>query len=143
MTQFGRFYLPPFGAVINVARETVKSLMPDDSPCLQILRKMTASDRNPQPSENSERPAPLRRQAGYTGVFENTTSYDEIEGENRATKLSYDEQSYQNSGPQKFSVAPGSFDGSENYGDGCGEFKSRHKINEWQAAWNVTNAIQV
>jgi hypothetical protein len=24
-----------------------------------------------------------------------------------------------------------------------GEGRSKHKINEWQAAWNVTNAIQV
>lgn len=24
-----------------------------------------------------------------------------------------------------------------------GEGRSRHKIDEWQAAWNVTNAIQV
>jgi hypothetical protein len=35
--------------------------------------------------------------------------------------------------------------GSENGGGGgeFGEGRSRHKINEWQAAWNVTNAIQV
>jgi hypothetical protein len=35
--------------------------------------------------------------------------------------------------------------GSENGGGGgeFGEGRSKHKINEWQAAWNVTNAIQV
>ena len=41
--------------------------------------------------------------------------------------------------------------GSMDYGDddgGCAEFGGgaggrKHKINEWQAAWNVTNAIQV
>jgi hypothetical protein len=36
--------------------------------------------------------------------------------------------------------------GSENGGGGGGEFgegRSKRKINEWQAAWNVTNAIQV
>jgi hypothetical protein len=35
--------------------------------------------------------------------------------------------------------------GSENGGGGgeFGEGKSKQKINEWQAAWNVTNAIQV
>lgn len=145
MTQFGRFYLPPFSAVVNVIRETTKSLIPDDSPCLEVLRKMTGQGAAapPERNENGERPAP-RRQPGYSGVFESTASYDEIEGENRPSRLSYDEQSYQRSGPQKFSMVPGSFDGSEDFGDGgAGEFKSRHKINEWQAAWNVTNAIQV
>jgi vesicular inhibitory amino acid transporter len=35
--------------------------------------------------------------------------------------------------------------GSDNGGGGgeFGEGRSKHKINEWQAAWNVTNAIQV
>jgi vesicular inhibitory amino acid transporter len=36
--------------------------------------------------------------------------------------------------------------GSDSGGGGGGEFgegRSKHKINEWQAAWNVTNAIQV
>lgn len=33
--------------------------------------------------------------------------------------------------------------GFSEYDDGGGEFSSDVKINEWQAAWNVTNAIQV
>lgn len=38
------------------------------------------------------------------------------------------------------SVSSGGF---SEYDDGGGEFASGIKINEWQAAWNVTNAIQV
>lgn len=38
------------------------------------------------------------------------------------------------------SVSSGEF---SEYDEGGGEFGSGVKINEWQAAWNVTNAIQV
>lgn len=141
MAQFGRFYVPPPSAVINVVRETAKSLIPEDSPCLELLRKMTGTDVEQQDRRPSGQPR--RMPSGHAGVFESSTSYDEIEGENRMDRMnSLDEQSYQRSAPHKFSMTPGSFDMDES-GEGVGEFKSRHRINEWQAAWNVTNAIQV
>lgn len=147
MAQYGRFYLPPFSAVVNVVRESAKSLVPEDSPCLEILRKATGAEKVPTQNENPEqtRVAQNRKsQSGYSGIFESNASYDEIEGENRPNKVEYDGQTYQRSGPQKFSIAPGSFEESEDFGDSeGGEYKTRHKINEWQAAWNVTNAIQV
>lgn len=50
------------------------------------------------------------------------------------------QQSYQQSrgGPSM-----GSVDFSEGGDFGEGGLKKGHKIDEWQAAWNVTNAIQV
>ncbi len=145
MAQQGRFYLPPFSAVVNVVRETAKSLVPDDSPCMEMLRKATGGvTEPPEQSATTERSTHQRKQAAYSEVFESTTSYDEIEGENRPSRSSFDEQSYQRSRPHKFSISPGSFNAdSEDLADSVDEFKSRQKINEWQAAWNVTNAIQV
>ena len=141
MAQFGRFYVPPVSAIVNVVRETAKSLVPEDSPCLEMFRKMTGTDVEQQEQRQASQ---ARRQAGRSGVFESSTSYDEIEGENRGSRMnSLDDQGYQRSGPEKFSMSPGSFDDGETSEGGGGEFRSRHKINEWQAAWNVTNAIQV
>lgn len=145
MAQFGRFYIPPLSAVVNVVRESARSLIPDDSPCMEMLRKATGADKDAaNRSETNGRPTKSRHQSGYDDVFESPAAgYDAIDGENRPSRVSYeDQQGYQRSEPQKFSMAPGSFDG-ESGDDSGGEFKSRHKINEWQAAWNVTNAIQV
>ncbi|KAK7575696.1 hypothetical protein V9T40_011982 [Parthenolecanium corni] len=147
MAQFGRFYVPPFSAVVNVVRETAKSLIPDDSPCREMLRKATGADKGPAGQNKSNgQSTKNQHQSGYDDVFESpATGYDVIDGENRPAKVDCEEQQgYQRSGPQKFSIAPGSFDrDSDEFGNGeGGEFKSRHKINEWQAAWNVTNAIQ-
>ena len=138
MAQFGRFYVPPVSAVVNVVRETAKSIVPTDSPCLEMFRKMTGTNTEQQEQRQASQP---RRQPRV--VFESSMSYDEIEGDNRASRMnSLDDQSYQLSGREKFSMAPGSFEDAD-FCEGVGEFRSRHKINEWQAAWNVTNAIQV
>lgn len=148
MAQFGRFYIPPLSAVVNIVRESAKSLIPDDSPCMEMLRKATGADKDPtSQKENNGRPTKIRQQSGYNDVCESPAAgYEVIDGENRPRKAGYeDQQGYQRSEPFKFSIGPGSFDAdSDEVGDGGGgEFKSHHKINEWQAAWNVTNAIQV
>ncbi|RZF33340.1 hypothetical protein LSTR_LSTR007685 [Laodelphax striatellus] len=121
MAQFGRFYIPPWQATLNVAWETIKSAVPENSPCVEMIRKMAAGKRDegagevgenggaaPPPDENS-RFAQWNNEQGQMsrgGTFSMGESTDEFGGE---------------------------------FG---GEGKSRHKINEWQAAWNVTNAIQ-
>lgn len=41
MAQFGRFYIPPWRAAVNVAWETLKSTLPDSSPCMELVRRAT------------------------------------------------------------------------------------------------------
>ncbi|KAK7867045.1 hypothetical protein R5R35_005685 [Gryllus longicercus] len=162
MAQFGRFYVPPLRAAFNVAWETIKSTIPDDSPCLDALRAATGrgpvgGDRPREPGEHVRfaqfgpdgRPAgdatelasmPGADGGGYAaeggggaggagGVAEDTL------GPAGARQLSY-QQSLGGASMASVDLDDG----------GCGEFGEgggrRHKINEWQAAWNVTNAIQ-
>lgn len=41
MAQFGRFYIPPWRAAVNVAWETLKATLPEKSPCMEIVRRAT------------------------------------------------------------------------------------------------------
>ncbi|KAL1115263.1 hypothetical protein AAG570_007294 [Ranatra chinensis] len=101
MAQFGRFYVPPVGAVMNVAWATVKSALPEgpdgEGSCLELIKRMTGGGKR-HPEDATTEMSRLPKQS--------------------------------------------SFEDDDSFGGG-GEFgRSRHKINEWQAAWNVTNAIQ-
>lgn len=130
MAQFGRFYIPPWRAVVNVAWETVKSTIPEKSKL--IRRNQTEMASMPGGTYGTET-------AGYT----NRVAEDGFTGQEDGYAVKEDgftpRQSYQQSRGATMSMASGgSFDEF-----GGGEGKSRHKINEWQAAWNVTNAIQV
>ncbi|XP_014241956.1 vesicular inhibitory amino acid transporter [Cimex lectularius] len=103
MAQFLFSRLPPFSAAVNVARETIRSAIPDKGGCLEFLKKF----KGPSPGEGDK----FRR--GSTEMTDYGTRED---------------------------GSPGSFEGGESGFDSEGH--SRGKINEWQAAWNVTNAIQ-
>lgn len=38
MTSFRGFYIPSFGATVNVAWETLKAKWPENSPCMELIR---------------------------------------------------------------------------------------------------------
>ncbi|XP_067000615.2 vesicular inhibitory amino acid transporter [Anabrus simplex] len=151
MAQFGRFHVPPLRATINVAWETLKATLPDSSPCFDLVKNAATGSGN-RPREPGERvrfaqfgtgtdgaqqmgestematmpgedgqAADGGRGVAEDGFIERQLSYQQSRGDGSLTSVDFDDEG------------------------GCGEFgegKSRKKINEWQAAWNVTNAIQ-
>ncbi|XP_044575879.1 vesicular inhibitory amino acid transporter [Cotesia glomerata] len=135
MAEFRGYHIPSFGATVNVVWETIKMKLPENSPCMELIR-------GPEPGQ----PRP--------GVGQGFQPYGE--GENTEMTEMNGEQAF--GGPQNSGVAEESFSyqrngdkirggsvssgGFSEYDDGGGEFASGIKINEWQAAWNVTNAIQ-
>lgn len=153
MANFGRFYVPPFGAAMNVVWAAVKAYVPEDSPCMEAIAKRrgdqaaaaaaAAAGASGADGADAER---SRLQAGGkpdTNPFRTTcnselSSYGGVEkrdGDAAATGDGVTKRT-----PQAFSMDDGSFDEDSS----GGEFgRGRHKIDEWQAAWNVTNAIQV
>lgn len=38
MANFRGFYIPSFGATVNVAWETLKAVWPENSPCMELIR---------------------------------------------------------------------------------------------------------
>lgn len=38
MANFRGFYIPSFGASVNVAWETLKAIWPENSPCMELIR---------------------------------------------------------------------------------------------------------
>lgn len=151
MANFGRFYVPPFSAAMNVVWATVKSYVPEDSPCMESIMKRRGGDKmtgtaaagadgperternslaGGKPDTNPFRTTCNSELSSYGGVEKRTGAADGGDGLAKRT-------------PQAFTMDDGSFD-EDSSGSGGGEFgRSRHKIDEWQAAWNVTNAIQV
>lgn len=147
MANFGRFYVPPLGAAVNVVWAAVKAYVPEDSPCVEAIMKrrgdhqatVAAGADDPERSRlqqpNAGRPDtnPFRTTcnselSSYGGVEKRDGGAAAVDGLTKRT-------------PQAFSMDDGSFDEDSS---GGGEFgRGRHKIDEWQAAWNVTNAIQV
>lgn len=132
MTQFGKYYIPSLRAFVNVGWETVKSQLPEQGPCMDVMMKMTGKNEGESSTQ------------GEHTHFGNNIQQKKADGTiEMSTMKGYggvDEcgsKDFQTSRSNTFSMG-GSFDEG-----GGGEFGSRHKINEWQAAWNVTNAIQV
>ena len=151
MTAFGRFTVPPLRATLNVAWETLKSSLPDNSPCFELLAKATGGGEGSRPREAAEhvRFAQFGGE-GHQRMGESTematmpgeSGYEPREGGVAEDGFIERQQSYQHSRGNG-SLTSVDF-GSDNGGGGeFGEGRSKHKINEWQAAWNVTNAIQV
>ncbi|XP_076645018.1 vesicular GABA transporter [Halictus rubicundus] len=137
MANFRGFYIPSIGATINVAWETLKSKWPENSPCVELIRG---------PGQQ----APGQDGQGQFKSFEDggdntemmTMNGDQVYRDQNNVAVAEDSFSYQRNGDKvrTGSVSSGEF---SEYDEGGGEFGgSGVKINEWQAAWNVTNAIQ-
>jgi len=48
MANFRGFYIPSFGATINVAWETLKAKWPENSPCMELIRGGGMGQGHPQ-----------------------------------------------------------------------------------------------
>lgn len=166
MANFGRFYVPPFSAAVNVVWAAVKSYVPENSPCVESIMKRRAGGTEstaaagaaaaaagadgPEQAERSRlQSAAAGGKSADTNPFRTTcnselSSYGGVEKRGGGVAVGDGGGvtcSKRTTTPQAFSMDDGSFDEDSS---GGGEFgRSRHKIDEWQAAWNVTNAIQV
>lgn len=147
MANFGRFYIPPFGAAMNVVWATVKSYVPEDSPCMEAIMKRRGGDQSAAAADGTGQVERSRLQSAGgkpdTNPFR-TTCNSELSSYGGVEKRGGDADGggLTKRTPQAFSMDDGSFD--EDSSASGGEFgRSRQKIDEWQAAWNVTNAIQV
>ncbi|XP_069676466.1 vesicular inhibitory amino acid transporter [Periplaneta americana] len=151
MVTFGSFTVPPLRATLNVAWETFKASMPDSSPCFEVMRKAAGGGGGGRPREPGEhvRFAQFGGE-GHQRMGESTEmatmpgeggDYGGAEGGVAEDGFIERQQSYQHSRGNG-SLTSVDF-GSDGGGGGeFGEGRSKHKIDEWQAAWNVTNAIQ-
>ncbi|XP_046473431.1 vesicular inhibitory amino acid transporter [Neodiprion pinetum] len=135
MANFRGFYIPPIGATINVAWETLKAKWPESSPCMELIRGTGGGQSQGQ-----------QKQFEQFNEGRDNTEMTAMNGEHPYAEQSIggiaeDSFSYQRSNdkPRGGSTSSGGF---SEYDDG-GEFGAPGvKINEWQAAWNITNAIQ-
>lgn len=142
MANFGRFYVPPFGAAVNVVWATVKSYVPEDSPCVDAIVKRRG-DREAASADGGAAETRRLQTGGKpdTNPFR-TTCNSELSSYGGVEKRGADGAGDRGLAERTtFSMDGGSFDDD----GGGGEFggRGRTKIDEWQAAWNVTNAIQV
>nr|CAD7395602.1 unnamed protein product [Timema cristinae] len=140
MAQFGRFTVPPLRATLNVAWETLKATMPDSSPCFDLVRKAG------RPKEEGAGEHVRFAQFGGTGgKMGESTELHTMPGGGPPD---------QQGGVQEDGRAINNLAGEAVWpvwtllppevvvGVSSERAWSKHKIDEWQAAWNVTNAIQ-
>lgn len=135
MSRLGNFRLPPMSAAVNVAKQLKRQLMPG------------MRDPNAMPPEGGPQEHVRFAQAPQTtgGTMEHCEMSNmsmnnqwSPTSEGKEAEDSFN-QGYQTGGMAK-QGSMSSVDFSE---DDFQEGKSDVKINEYQAAWNVTNAIQV
>ncbi|KAL7292981.1 hypothetical protein TKK_0013431 [Trichogramma kaykai] len=133
MASFRGTFIPSAQATLNVAWETVKALWPENSPCMELIRgpNQNADGYGQQTAAGSGEAAEMQTLNDGT-----TNTY----GEKHVT-MAEESFSYQRNGDQVRQASMTS-SCSEFDGGGGGEFDTSVKIDEWQAAWNVTNAIQ-
>lgn len=140
MSRFANIRLPPLNAAVNVAGQTIRQFLPDRSnqqpserfrfAQVNSVPNQSQSNHN-QPQEHHE----LSNMTASTNPFLSSSMKQTLAEENC------------NQGYQSTTLVEGqrpsmsSVDFSE--GSDFVEGRSEVKINEYQAAWNVTNAIQV
>lgn len=140
MAQFGRLYVPPWRAVLNVAWETLRSTLPERSNLIRRNQTEMSTMPGGGQSYGTESTGYTNRQYGVAEDGFTTQDGFAVRDVKNDGEFSA-RQNYQGSRAVTMSLGSGgSFDEL-----GCSEGggKSKHRINEWQAAWNVTNAIQV
>lgn len=132
MAKFGNIRIPPLSAAVNVAWQTLKQQIPDKSTRQQPTESTHFVQSNVNHSGlDSEHHEMSDMNMKSTNPFLN----NELQSDDGFNK------GYQTTaigGSRQQSVS--SVDMSE---DDFVEGRSAVKINEYQAAWNVTNAIQV
>lgn len=136
MNRLGQIRIPPLSAAVNVAWQTMRQQLPD---------KVGSNQKQSEKVHFA--------QANHTGVH---TGLEHHELNNMTAKTSWsptDQTSQEDSFNQGYQSGAGlsgtgipkgqSFASMDMSEDDFAEGRSEVKINEYQAAWNVTNAIQV
>ncbi|XP_045460046.1 vesicular inhibitory amino acid transporter [Harmonia axyridis] len=141
MNRFGNLRLPPLSAAVDVAQQAVRQILPDKS----------SGGKQPQtgPTERVHFAQNLEQNYSSHGVNENhelsnmtvnNTSTNPFLNMDTSNDVKVAEESFNEGSYQQGKSRMSSMDFSE--GSDFVEGKSEIKINEYQAAWNVTNAIQ-
>lgn len=142
MTYFGRFYIPPISAAVNVAWATIKAVIPEDSPCVELIQKMTGQ-RTGEEAGGAQGKQEPNEHVNFA-QFNGPKATDNTEMATMSGYGSADRGDEDGFGGKQVNFSKSR---ATTFESGCSfdEFgeRGRHKINEWQAAWNVTNAIQV
>lgn len=139
MNRLGQIRLPPIAAAVNVAQQLRRQILPTNRPM--------DGEENRQAERVHFAQVPNQTQVNHGGVDEHHEMSNMKGGTNpflsNDTAAAYQEtdNSSFNSAYQRQQSRMSSVDFSE--GSDFVEGKSSCKINEYQAAWNVTNAIQV
>lgn len=142
MANFRGFYIPSFGASVNVAWETLKAIWPENSPCMELIRSGGGSMGQDHPQGRPGQGQFKSFDEGHDNTEMMTMNGDQAYRDQNNAGVAEDSFSYQRSGGKIRTGSASSGEFSE-YDEGGGEFGGPGvKINEWQAAWNVTNAIQ-
>lgn len=140
MSRFTNIRLPPLNAAVNVAGQTIRQFLPDRSN-QQSSERVRFAQVNSVPNQQQNHNNP---QSPEHHEMSNMTSTNPFLSS--AMKQTLTEENC-NQGYQSTTLVEGqrpsmsSVDFSE--GSDFVEGRSEVKINEYQAAWNVTNAIQV
>ncbi|XP_022913767.1 vesicular inhibitory amino acid transporter [Onthophagus taurus] len=131
MQKLGSIHLPPVSAAVNVAWQTLRQQMPDK---VGASKGEKHSERVHFAQTNHTGPGNEHHELSSMG---NTSQWSPTEPSMQAED-SFN-QGYQRSASMGKQQSTSSMDFSE---DDFVEGRSEIKINEYQAAWNVTNAIQ-
>lgn len=127
MSRFGNLRIPPLSAAVNVAWQTIRQQVPEKEP-------------NPHPPSERVRFAQVNHTGPEHHELSNMSSTNQWSPTEKSQAEDAFNQGYQTGDAPTKQQSFSSLDMSE---DDFVEGKSEVKINEYQAAWNVTNAIQV
>lgn len=137
MSRFANIRLPPLSAAVNVAGQTIRQFLPERPNQPPSERVRFAQVNSVQHHNNSQSPEhELSNMTSTTNPFLSPAMKQALADENDC------KQGYQSTAfveGQRPSITSADFSDGSDFVEG----RSEVKINEYQAAWNVTNAIQV
>lgn len=132
MSRFGNIHIPPLKAAVNVAWQTVRQQIPD---------KISSTQKQAEKVHFAQ----TNHTGGHGSEHHELSNMNTKISWSPTDQLSQAEDSF-NQGYQTGGTGMGkqqSFASMDLSEDDFVEGRSAVKINEYQAAWNVTNAIQV
>lgn len=142
MRRLGNIQFPPFHAAVNVAGQTIRQFLPErpnqQQPSERVrfaqvnnVSNQTQNHNTTQSPEHHE----LSNMTSSTNPFLSSAMKQSLTDEN--CKPGYQSTAFVEG--QRPSMSSVDFSEGSDFAEG----RSEVKINEYQAAWNVTNAIQV
>lgn len=141
MSRFANIRLPPLNAAVNVAGQTLRQFLPErtNQPPSERVRfaQVNSVPNQPQNHNNSQSPEHHElSNMSSTNPFLSPAMKQSLTDEN-CKPPGYQSTAFIEG--QRPSMSSVDFSETSDFVEG----RSEVKINEYQAAWNVTNAIQV